>query len=208
MSIHGYGSSEKLTNLEQEALNYLLREGDITLGELRAISPNDYKVHRFAHKLLSQNKERDEAIYTSCANLIQKAYSIGKLNEEEVSKLNERILPLVLSEEDIAARQGQKTWEQAKQSMSPLTRKAYEQLNITDMNQTAFDILGLEKGATAAEVKKAHQKLVLTYHPDKPTPPGLTKELQAEVFKIVSAAYEWAKAGKGDKKIRDNLFKM
>lgn len=207
MPIHGYGSSEKLTNLEQEALNYLLRDGEFSINELRAISPNDYKVHKFAHKLLIQNKARDEAIYTSCANLIQKAYSIGKLNEEQVSKLNERILPLVLSEEDLAARQSQKTWGQEKQNMSPLTKVAFEHLNITDMNQTAFDVLGLEKGATLEEVNKAYRTLARTYHPDK-AHSQLTKEEQAEVFKIVSAAYEWAKKGEGDKKIRDNLFKM
>lgn len=54
------------------------------------------------------------------------------------------------------------------------------------MKQDYYEILGLSKGATAAEVKKAYRKKAIQYHPDKN--PG-DKEAE-EKFKLAAEAYE------------------
>ena len=49
-----------------------------------------------------------------------------------------------------------------------------------------YEVLGLEKGASADEIKKAYRKLARQYHPDKN--PGDTEA--EEMFKEVQAAYD------------------
>lgn len=52
-------------------------------------------------------------------------------------------------------------------------------------NTDYYKVLGLTKGATADEIKKAYRKLALRYHPDK------NKDKESEVkFKEVTKAYE------------------
>lgn len=54
------------------------------------------------------------------------------------------------------------------------------------MKQDYYEILGVDKGATAAEIKKAYRKKAIQYHPDKN--PG---DKQAEdMFKKAAEAYE------------------
>jgi len=53
------------------------------------------------------------------------------------------------------------------------------------MGKDYYSILGIKKGATDDEVKKAYRKLALKYHPDK------NKAADAEEkFKLVAEAYE------------------
>ena len=56
----------------------------------------------------------------------------------------------------------------------------------TRTTRSLYEVLGVEKGATADEIKKAYRKLARQYHPDKN--PGDTKA--EEMFKEVQAAYD------------------
>ncbi len=54
------------------------------------------------------------------------------------------------------------------------------------MKEDFYQVLGLSKGATAAEIKKAYRKMALKYHPDK-NPDDKTAE---DKFKKAAEAYE------------------
>ena len=54
------------------------------------------------------------------------------------------------------------------------------------MKEDYYDILGISKNATAAEIKKAYRKKAIEYHPDKN--PGDPKA--EEMFKKSAEAYE------------------
>ncbi|MDA7848942.1 DnaJ domain-containing protein, partial [Flavobacteriaceae bacterium] len=49
-----------------------------------------------------------------------------------------------------------------------------------------YDILGINKGASAAEIKKAYRKMAVKFHPDK-NPDDKTAE---DKFKEAAEAYE------------------
>ncbi len=66
--------------------------------------------------------------------------------------------------------------------------------------QDYYEVLGLSKGATAAEIKKAYRKQALKYHPDK-NPDDKEAE---EKFKLAAEAYEVL--SDPDKKARYDQF--
>ena len=68
------------------------------------------------------------------------------------------------------------------------------------MKEDYYDILGISKGATEAEVKKAYRKMALKYHPDK-NPDDTEAE---EKFKKAAEAYEVL--SNADKKARYDQF--
>ncbi|PCE64305.1 molecular chaperone DnaJ [Sediminicola luteus] len=68
------------------------------------------------------------------------------------------------------------------------------------MKEDFYDILGVGKGATAAEIKKAYRKKAIQYHPDKN--PGDSKA--EEMFKKAAEAYEVL--SDPDKKARYDQF--
>jgi len=68
------------------------------------------------------------------------------------------------------------------------------------MKEDYYDILGISKGASAAEIKKAYRKKALQYHPDKN--PGDAKA--EEMFKKSAEAYEVL--SDADKKARYDQF--
>ena len=68
------------------------------------------------------------------------------------------------------------------------------------MKEDYYDILGITKGASEAEVKKAYRKMALNYHPDK-NPDNKAAE---EQFKKAAEAYEVL--SNADKKARYDQF--
>ena len=62
------------------------------------------------------------------------------------------------------------------------------------MKEDYYKTLGVSKGSTAAEIKKAYRKMANKYHPDKVS--HLGKEMQdlaEEKFKAVNDAYQQLK---------------
>ena len=66
--------------------------------------------------------------------------------------------------------------------------------------QDYYEILGISKGASASEIKKAYRKMALKYHPDK-NPNNKEAE---ESFKKAAEAYEVL--SDSDKKARYDQF--
>ena len=54
------------------------------------------------------------------------------------------------------------------------------------MKEDYYKILGVSKGSTAAEIKKAYRKMAIKYHPDKN--PG--DKAAEEKFKEAAEAYD------------------
>ena len=54
-----------------------------------------------------------------------------------------------------------------------------------------YEVLGVDKNASADEIKKAYRKMAIKYHPDKVATLGEDVQKAAEEkFKAVSQAYE------------------
>ena len=56
-----------------------------------------------------------------------------------------------------------------------------------------YEVLGVEKNAAEAEIKKAYRKLILEYHPDTIAAKGMAdefKEYATKRFREVQEAYE------------------
>ena len=58
-------------------------------------------------------------------------------------------------------------------------------------NNDYYNILGISKNATKADISKAYKKLALKYHPDRQVnKPEKDKKEAEEKFKTISEAYE------------------
>ena len=65
-----------------------------------------------------------------------------------------------------------------------------------DKTQEALEILGLDKNATFDDVKKAHKKMMLKYHPDRLAAQGLPEDMitiYTEKAKAVQVAFDYLK---------------
>jgi DnaJ-class molecular chaperone len=52
-----------------------------------------------------------------------------------------------------------------------------------------YTVLGIEKTATAAEIKSGYRKAALQWHPDRAVSRGIDKDVSTEQFKLVAAAF-------------------
>jgi len=69
-------------------------------------------------------------------------------------------------------------------------KQSQAQQNQAKTNSDPYEVLGLKRGATKAEIKSAYRKLAAKYHPDKAA--GATDEIKSlaeEKFKQINAAY-------------------
>ena len=61
-----------------------------------------------------------------------------------------------------------------------------------------YEVLGLQKGASDAEIKSAFRKMAMKYHPDKVSTLGEDVRKGAEEkFKALSEAYDLIKKSRG-----------
>ena len=59
------------------------------------------------------------------------------------------------------------------------------------MSEEYYNILGVNKNATSAEIKKAYRKLAIKYHPDKNKNSEKEEKIAEEKFKEISQAYQY-----------------
>ena len=65
------------------------------------------------------------------------------------------------------------------------------QAEFVKSNDQYYELLGLTKGASVAELKKAYRKLALTHHPDRVSHLGEEyKKIAEEKFKKISEAHQ------------------
>ena len=67
--------------------------------------------------------------------------------------------------------------------------KNYSQLAKKAKNKDFYKILGVEKSASTADIKKAYRKLAMKYHPDKNQGSKEEQEVAEKKFKEISEAY-------------------
>ena len=64
------------------------------------------------------------------------------------------------------------------------------------MSKDPYDILGVPRGASEEDIKRAYRELAKKYHPDNYTDPNMS-ELASEKMKEINEAYELLKNGFG-----------
>lgn len=75
-----------------------------------------------------------------------------------------------------------------------------EQYQSQSKLDAAYKVLGIDKSASDDEVKKAHRRLMLKYHPDRLASQGLTEEMirmYTEKAKDIQAAFDLIKKERG-----------
>ena len=61
------------------------------------------------------------------------------------------------------------------------------------MGKDYYQVLGINKGATPEEIKKAYRKSALKFHPDKNKNPGAEEKFKeiAEAFEVSVQCSDW-----------------
>ena len=75
-----------------------------------------------------------------------------------------------------------------------------EQYQSQSKLDAAYKVLGIDKSASDDEVKKAHRRLMLKYHPDRLASQGLTEEMirmYTDKAKDIQAAFDLIKKERG-----------
>lgn len=95
--------------------------------------------------------------------------------------------------EQARARADQRKWQENRARQEQQTRQAAGGRQEQSAPQDDYAVLGLTRGASAAEIKKAFRTLALKYHPDRLRSQGLPPEMAArseKKFRQIKDAYE------------------
>ena len=69
-----------------------------------------------------------------------------------------------------------------------------------------YAILGIAKGASDAEIKKAYRKMSLKYHPDRISQDASEAERKEAEQKMAEANFAWSVLGDAEKKQKYDQF--
>lgn len=99
--------------------------------------------------------------------------------------------------------QGQQGWGGQQQSQGQGYGGGQQSYHATENDlQSAYQILGVESTASFEEIKKAHRRLMLKYHPDRLATQGLPPEMvrmYTEKAQEIQAAFDLIKKARGEK---------
>merc|ERR1711935_532590 len=116
--------------------------------------------------------------------------SIRMFETEKVVTLLKQLNDIIDQPKDAPTKEAPKTETRKRAKVKEEAPKEYTQDQVEAVNKIMkaksdyYKVLGLEKGATPAEVKKAYRKSALRLHPDKNSAPRAD-----EAFKIVNKAF-------------------
>lgn len=148
---------------------------------------------------------------------IQVALSDGTLEKGEQDRLMNLAMHLGVSSESmqrlIATRYNEMLFEQQfyrqyhksyGNSDSESSQESYssESSSSSSRLNAAYSLLGVTSEASESEIKKAHKKLMLKYHPDRLASQGLSEEMirmYTEKAKDIQAAFDLIKRSRGFK---------
>lgn len=121
---------------------------------------------------------------------LQAAFADGKVSQPELQVIQQVCAHLQMSEQEVAALIARM---QAQQSFHHQGRQGFSGVNPEQVLNDAYAVLGVERSATDAEVKRAYRKLMSQHHPDKLVAKGLPEEMLQmanEKAQEIQAAYE------------------
>ncbi|KAF3931728.1 hypothetical protein ABW19_dt0207436 [Dactylella cylindrospora] len=154
--------------------------------------------------LLNDNSPND--LLTSLLELACEAYTEGNSDKkarpfcEEVLKYNPDSIPAIISnakrlideelfEDAIRELQRAKELDGHNEKVNEWLQKAHVLLK-RSKSKDYYKILGVERDATARQIKAQYNKMVRQYHPDKLKKSGLTKEQAERKMEAINEAYE------------------
>ena len=128
---------------------------------------------------------QDINLQTTCSNF-------KKSSNYEVCLMLLRVVYLVVMADEKVHPKEKIAIEQIVQYLG-ITAEDYQllQAEFLRTDDKYYEMLGLERGATQLDVKKAYRKLALSYHPDRVSHLGPEyTEVAEEKFKMINEAYE------------------
>lgn len=126
---------------------------------------------------------------------LQAAYADGKLDDNE-----EKILIHICQRLGVPLEQLSRLEEMLKAGFGQGSYQSSAATNRTTSLEDAYAILGVDKSASDAEVKKAYRRLMSQHHPDKLVAKGLPEEMikdATEKTQQIKDAYEQIKESRG-----------
>ncbi|MGN0903064.1 MAG: co-chaperone DjlA [Succinivibrio sp.] len=185
----------------------------------------DFRLNSKVQMLLAMAGNNEVFISYFLEILIQIALSDGVLTAEEQSRLLEISSMLGISSQSMqnlinirySEMQFQKQYEYYQRTgefyrdssyqgsygnRGSDSGSSYSSYTSSDKLKAAYDLLGITKEASDEDVKRAHKRLMLKYHPDRLASQGLTPEmirLYTDKAKDIQSAFDMIKKERGFK---------